>query len=413
MAEQQVNWKLNIFLMWITQLFVLTGFEASMTFVPLLFRDNFGLVEQAQRGVYVSIFNFAGFFAYAVFCPFWGSLSDRFGVKIMLLRGFFVTCFFFPLMGYVSEPWQLIALRFLTAACAGTTAAANILLVKTVPDKNMGFALGLLGTAIWSGAVLGNVIGGIIVDMYGYKVTFWTCGILYFISGVFTLFAQDAQNISGASASPKSRLRKGKWGIPEFTRSVTAMLLVMLFYTFVRRFEVPYIAMLVELITGAEKAAFWTGIVGASTCIGAVLSGVVIGYLSDRMAPQKIIIPALLLAGIMLIISGLTSNLTVLAAARTLMFFFSGSLFPVLQKILSAAAPQRKRGAVFGWSTTFNNVGGMLSTILSGWIISISDARGVFIMAAVLTFILLPFAIKGINFAVKQPYTKAHSTKQK
>ena len=171
--------------------------------------------------------------------------------------------------------------------------------------------------------------------------------------------------------------------------------------------------MLVELITGAEKAAFWTGIVGASTCIGAVLSGVVIGYLSDRMAPQKIIIPALLLAGIMLIISGLTSNLTVLAAARTLMFFFSGSLFPVLQKILSAAAPQRKRGAVFGWSTTFNNVGGMLSTILSGWIISISDARGVFIMAAVLTFILLPFAIKGINFAVKQPYTKAHSTKQK
>ena len=67
MAERKVNWKLNIFLMWITQLFVLTGFEASMTFVPLLFRDNFGLVEQAQRGVYVSIFNFAGFFAYAVF----------------------------------------------------------------------------------------------------------------------------------------------------------------------------------------------------------------------------------------------------------------------------------------------------------------------------------------------------------
>ena len=192
MSSKPVNWKLNVFLMWITQVMVMTGFDASMTFIPLLFRDNFGLVEQAQRGVYVSIFNFVGFFAYAVFCPIWGTLSDRFGVKIMLLRGFFVTCFFFPLMGYVTQPWMLIVLRFITAACAGTTAAANILLVKTVPDDRMGFSLGLLGTAIWSGAVLGNVLGGLIVDLYGYKVTFWICGILYFISGVFTIFARDA-----------------------------------------------------------------------------------------------------------------------------------------------------------------------------------------------------------------------------
>ena len=152
MAEKSVNWRLNIALMWITQLFVMTGFDAAMPFIPQLLRDNFNMVDQAQRGVCVSIFTFAGFLAYAVFCPIWGTLSDRFGVKIMLLRGFFVTCFLFPLMGYVTQPWMLISLRFLTAACAGTTAAANILLVKTVPENRTGFALGLLGTAIWGGS---------------------------------------------------------------------------------------------------------------------------------------------------------------------------------------------------------------------------------------------------------------------
>ena len=409
MAEKGVNWKLNIFLMWITQLLVMTGFDASMTFIPLLFRDNFGLVEQAQRGVYVSVFNFAGFLAYAMFCPIWGSLSDRFGVKIMLLRGSFVTCFFFPMMGYVTQPWMLIALRFITAACAGTTAAANILLVKTVPDKKLGFALGVLGTAIWGGAVLGNVIGGIIVDLWGYKVTFWACGILYFIAGLFTLLVQDAPSAPASSAEISGKKKKSI--IPTFTVGVIVMLSVMLFYNFVRRFETPYVAMLVELITGPEKAAFWTGIAGACTCIGAVLSGVVIGYLSDRMEPQKIIIPSLTLAAILLLISALTKNLIVFTASRTLMFFFAGSLFPVLQKILSAATPQRKRGAVFGWSTTFNNIGAMLSTVFSGWVISISDARGVFIAAAILTVILLPVTLKGIKFCTRQPFYLAQTKK--
>lgn len=411
MSGKPVNWKLNVFLMWITQIMVMTGFDASMTFIPLLFRDNFGLVEQAQRGVYVSIFNFVGFFAYAVFCPIWGTLSDRFGVKIMLLRGFFVTCFFFPLMGYVTQPWMLIVLRFITAACAGTTAAANILLVKTVPDDRMGFSLGLLGTAIWSGAVLGNVLGGLIVDLYGYKVTFWICGILYFISGVFTIFARDAHT-SMVSNSDNAAKKRKKNIVPTFTRAVTVIMAVMLFYNFCRRFETPYVAMLIELITGPEKAAFWTGIAGAATCIGAVLSGVVIGYLSDRMAPQKIIFPSLFLTAALLVVSGITKNLAVFTVSRTLMFFFSGSLFPVLQKVLSTSTPQHKRGAVFGWSTTFNNVGGMLSTLVSGWVIYISDARGVFIAAALLTALLIPVTLKGIKFAERQPYYIAHAGKK-
>ena len=168
MAEDYTkHWKRNLFLMWITQVFVMTGFDSAMPFIPQLMRDNFDMVDQAQRGVYVSVFNFAGFLAYAVFCPVWGTLSDRFGVKIMLLRGFFVTCFFYPLMGYATQPWLLITLRFITAAFAGTTAAANILLVKTVPENRTGFALGLFGTAIWGGSMLGNVLGGLLVDLYG------------------------------------------------------------------------------------------------------------------------------------------------------------------------------------------------------------------------------------------------------
>ena len=145
------------------------------------------------------------------------------------------------------------------------------------------------------------------------------------------------------------------------------------------------------------------------TSIGAVLSGVVIGYLSDRCRPQTIIVPTLAAAAVLLAVNAVTDNLIMLAISRTLMFFFAGSLFPVLQKLLSAATPQRKRGKVFGWSTTFNNVGGMLATMFSGWVIFLFETRGVFWAAAVLTVILIPVTLKGIKTVTSQPFYIAHS----
>lgn len=417
MSEKKVNWRLNIALMWITQLFVMTGFDAAMPFIPQLLRDNFNMVDQAQRGVCVSIFTFAGFLAYAVFCPIWGTLSDRFGVKIMLLRGCFVTCIFYPMMGYVSEPWMLIALRFITAACAGTTSAANILLVKTVPEHRTGFALGFLGTALWGGSVLGQVLGGITVELYGYKATFWACGILYVISGILTLFASDSRTTKSipqplsSKAAKIHRYRKGV--LPGFTYGVWVMLLVMLFYTLVRRFEIPYISMLIELITGPEKAVFWTGIIGAVSCIGAVLSGVIIGWLADRLKPQTIIVPSLLISTVLLVINAVSKDLITLSVSRTLLFFFAGSLFPILQKLLAAATPVRKRGKVFGWASTFNNVGGMLSTMFSGWVIFLFGTRGVFGAAAILTLVLIPVTVWGIKVITNQPFYIAHANKKK
>ena len=400
-VAQGANPLRNVLLMWLSQLLVMSGFDAAMPFVPQLFRENLGIVEPSERGVWVALFNFAGALAYAVFCPVWGTLSDRFGVKIMLLRGTFLTAFFYPLMGYAAQPWILVVLRGITAACAGTTAAANILLVKTVPENRQGFALGFLGTAVWGGSVLGQMIGGIIVDLYGFRVSFWVCGLLYLLAGVCCVFAQDAPHAVMRRSAPAPRRTRGSRSVPWFTRGAWIILLLMAFYSFVRRFEVPYISMLIEEITGPEKAAFWTGIIGALTCVGAVLSGVIIGYLVDRLPPRTIILPTLTLATILMLVTALTTNLAVLGAARTLMFFFAGSLYPILQKILSAITPPRKRGKVFGWASTFGNTGIMLSTIFSGWTIFALGTRGVFLAAAILTAILIPVMLYGIRAALQ------------
>ena len=407
MTQNSTLWKRNLLMLWLSQLLVMAGFAAMSPFVPLFMKDAMGIVDEKELAMDVSLFNLFGTLAYAIFCPIWGKLSDRFGTKPMLLRGTFVTAFFFPMMGYVTHPGMLVALRFITAACAGTTAASNILLVKTVPDERQGFALGLLGTAVWGGAVLGQMIGGVVVDLYGYKVTFWACGVLYLFAGVCCLFAKDAPKAAAVkppSQTQAAAIRRYRRGVlPLFTFGVWVMLVLMFAYSLVRRFEVPYFSMLVELITGPEKAAFWTGIIGAATCVGAVLSGVVIGYLADRWRPQTIIVPSLALAVVMLVITALTGNLLVMGVSRTLMFFFAGSLYPVLQKLLSAITPPRKRGKVFGWSSTFGNAGIMMSTVFSGWTIFLFGTRGVFLAAALLTAALIPAVLWGLKAVSVHP----------
>ena len=410
-------WMINLIALWFSQILVMAGFSALIPFIPLFITQQLGISDKSQVAVAVSLFSFFGSMAYAIFCPIWGKLSDRFGVKPMLLRGTFVTCFIFPLMGYVkgmasgistifpfvSAVGLLIFLRFLSAACAGTTDASQVMIVRTVPDDKQGFALGSLTTSVWGGSMLGNVIGGLIIDKYGFLASFWFCGILYLLAGVAILFTRD--NPVRLKPAPKRIARNGiRNFMPSFTNAVWIMMGLFLLMGIVRSLEAPYIALKVKELAGAEKAAYWTGIVSAFVCIASVVSGVVSGWLSDRYSPKKILIPALSVSAVALILQGMANNLVLFALARSLLYIAAGGFHPVLQKALSLITPKRKRGAVFGFSSCMNSSGVMLSALLGGYIYMCTTINGVFYVTAVAQLLSLPVLVTCINLAMQRPH---------
>ena len=410
--DSTCHWKRNLVLLLISQILVLAGFTAAMPFIPLFLRDHMKIASEVDRGLYMSMFTFFGTFGYALFCPIWGSLSDKYGVKIMLLRGTFVTAFLFPLMGYCSQPWMLITLRFLTAACAGTTAASHILIAKNTPEDKQGFAQGVLSTSVFCGSMLGNVLGGFIVHYFGYLFTFWTCGITYLIAGLFVLFVKENFQrplpVSETAYVKKIRSYR-KSPLPAFTIGVWLMLMLFGLWGCISYMSVPYIAMMVELISDPKEAAYWTGIICAFASGGALVSGVVLGYLADKLPPKILMIPVLSIAGILLILQGFSPNLWVYGITRTLMTVFTGGLSPILFKILSGATPMRKRGAVFGWSSTFSNGGVMLSTVFAGWIIFVWNTRGIHIVSGAAMILMIPVVLWILHRIMNQPFFLAHS----
>jgi len=413
LLENTLHWKRNVVMMSLSQVLVMAGFTAAMPFIPLYLKEHLGIIDEGERGLYMSMFSFAGFFAYGVFNPIWGSLSDRFGVKPMLLRGTFLTAVFFPMMAYVTKVWMLVALRFITAACAGTTAASQTLLVKNTPEDKQGLALGMLTAAFWTGTMMGNVVGGLIVTYFGYEKTFWFCGILYFLAGIFVLFAKDdyiPEHKVHASPQAKRFHRYRHSILPAFTIGVWLLMLLTVLYGFARSFETPYIAMLVEQIIGSKTAAFWTGIISAFVSVGSMLSGIIIGYLSDRIKPLPLLIPIMVVSSISLFLQASATNLWVFGISRTLMFFVLGGSSAVFMKLMSNTTPKRKRGAVFGYRSTAHNIGGIIASFIAGWVVFMcKDVRSAFYMAAVLLLLLIPVTIWIVRRAMSQPFYIAHS----
>ena len=50
-----INWKQNLFVIWLSQFFAMVGFGCCMPFIPLLLKENLHIDDENVRGVYVSI----------------------------------------------------------------------------------------------------------------------------------------------------------------------------------------------------------------------------------------------------------------------------------------------------------------------------------------------------------------------
>ncbi len=388
-------WKTNLALLWVSQLMVMAGFSAAMPFIPLFIADHLGIVDTGARGAIVASFNFAGTLGYGIFCPIWGALSDRVGVKPMLYRGTFLAAFIFPLMAFASSAWQLVAIRFVSAAMAGTTAASQILIVKNTPNDHQGYALGLLGTAYWAGSMLGNVLGGFAVVRFGYTIAFFFCGICYFLAGLLVLFCKEHKKKNTVNEGRA----KTRPSLAAFTGAVALVLALVAGYGFVRYFELPYVTMRVEEIVGRDDAARWTAISNTFISVGAFLSGFIIGRLADHIRPADLLVPALGITVALLLVQAFADNIYVFTASRTLLYLIGGGLGAVMQKMLALLTPPKDRGTVFGVQSTAHSGGVMLSTAASGALIyqlgshpstAAWGVRGTFLGAAILSLLFMP-----------------------
>lgn len=121
--------------------------------------------------------------------PKLGKLSDRIGVhKVMLVSLAAAGIIFIP-QDFVSNPWQLMGLRFILGlTAAGLTPSVNVLIMKITPVPITGRVFGFAMSAGYLGVFGGSILGGQVAAWFVVQYVFLITSALLLLNAVWVYF---------------------------------------------------------------------------------------------------------------------------------------------------------------------------------------------------------------------------------
>ena len=142
-------WRRNLFF---TTFGVVVASIAFSLLTPLLpfYLDELGLKRNVPQwaGVMIAV----PALTYSVMAPIWGTLADRHGKRIMLLRSGFGIAATHMLMALSRNHVQFLLARAVNGLLGGFIPSCLMLVATNTPTPDLGFALGVIQTASpWAG----------------------------------------------------------------------------------------------------------------------------------------------------------------------------------------------------------------------------------------------------------------------
>ncbi len=327
------------------------------------------------------------FIVSAAVAPLWGSLADRKGRKLMLLRAAFGMGAVILLQAFVTQAWQLLLLRALMGLTSGYIPNAMALVAAQVPRERSGWALSCVTTGQIGGVILGPMLGGLLADWVGLRLVFIITAALLMISFLVTLFL-----IKETGYTPVSRQDKLS-GRDVFRSLDNPKLMICLFFTTMviqmcNGSVNPVLTLFVrELAPTAENIAFLSGFIAALPGISALISAPRLGRLGDRIGTQRILLTTMLISLLLFFAMSFVTNATQLGVLRFLLGFADGAMMPAVQTLLVRHSRDNITGRIFGYNQSFMYLGNVAGPLLGAAVSAIAGYRWVFFATAIVVLI--------------------------
>lgn len=373
-------WKRNLYVLWLGVFFCSTAYSMSIPFMSLFIAHDLGVTEHLTLW---SGFAFGiTFLAGALISPFWGSLSDKYGRKPMLLRSGFALCAVYILNSLVQNPFQLIAVRILSGLLSGYVPAAIALVGTNTPEKKVGYSLGIMATASAAGGIIGPMIGGFVSKYLGYRETFLVAGGVVLFSALIALFFVKEQNFdrSRARSHVLDDLKEAK-----ANSALMRHLGVVLIVTASVMVLEPLLSLYVlDLGATASDASLSSGIIFSAVGIATVLAAPVWGKIGERIGYRNTLMIGLLGGGIGNILQLFFHSLIGFGALRFIYGLFFAAVFPALNALIVKATAPEFRGRAFSLNQSSSQLGNMAGPIAGGMLAGYVPIPVVFVMNGVL-----------------------------
>jgi DHA1 family multidrug resistance protein-like MFS transporter len=358
-------WKRNLYVIWVAELVAITGFAVVFPFLPYYVQE-LGITDLHK----VELWSGALFASHAVmmalFSPIWGSLADRYGRKLMVQRAMFGGAVMMTAMGFVQNVQQLMILRGIQGALTGTVAAATTLVASSAPRKRSGYALGLLQMAVWIGASVGPLAGGLLADTLGYRPVFWVTGACLFLAGVtvWRYVEEDFQPLSREERGPEGGFWYGLRLVVR-TRSLVSLFSIRITARLAVRLMGPVLPLFIQsLVPTSTRVATLTGFVSGATAGASALGAVTLGRASDRLGYRRVLVACAVVMALLYVPQYFVQNPWQLLALQAAGGLAMSGVLASVSALLANLAPEGHQGAVYGVDASAvsvaNGVGPML-----------------------------------------------------
>lgn len=407
-SDEPLSWRRNLHAIWFTELIAIIGFSVAMPILSL-YVQALGVRGERRIRLWAGLIFSAQAVTMAIFGPIWGVLSDRYGRKMMVERAMFGGSAIMALMGLAQNVQQLAILRVVQGCLTGTVTAATALVAATVPDDQAGYALGTLQMAIYAGASVGPLLGGVIADSFGYRAAFFVTSGLLFLAAVAVLILVQEPSQSTPSSGGKGTVDADEGRSPSHrvwkhlapvlgSIPLLGVLGVRMLMRLAGRLPRPTLPLFVEAIASSDaRVATITGLISSTGAVAGAVGGRQLGKLGDRVGYRLILVACAAASILCYLPQSLVNDPVWLIMLQAGAGLAMGGTLASISACLATLAPEGREGVVYGVDASVVSVAKAIApmggSVLAAWLglrAPFLAAAGLFALAGVAAFWLIP-----------------------
>lgn len=320
-------------------------------------------------------------FAYLIFAPLWGLVSDRLGVrKPFIVLGFLGSGLLYALFAVLQDVDLLLALRFVQGALS--VMGWSILMASVLDwadGPHRGRMMGLMGGSLILGVSLGAPVGGYVTRAFGARAPLVLAAILFLLLAAGSLLLP-----SHAARSAPTRIG----AILNTLKRQPRLVMPMLFH-FVDRFTVGFFVVVfplyVDSLGATDPAA--RGRYLALFLLPFSLLQYVSGRLTDTIGPYKPLVLGSLAYGIVLCVVGY-SDLMLLWPIMVTLGVLAAIMFPPAITLTAQLSSPTTRGTAMGAFNFAGSLGFAIGPLVGGLMYEIEGYGAAFLLSGTMEILL-------------------------
>ncbi len=358
------------------------GFGFVLPFLPF-YIQTLGVTEPAALRGWTGAISGAPGILMGLVAPVWGTLADKYGRRVMLLRAMGAGAIGMVAMAFAPNVEMVFVLRLAQGLFAGTIAAASTLVAAGTPREKISYAMGFIASAAFIGNALGPSIGGVCAEWLGYRPTFFIgaaiTGVGFLLVLRFVEEVREDREENGGSDE----------GIPFNVRLTFRMPFLPMFIAFfvlrlARNLPGPFTSLYIQELRGTiQGSSALTGALSAVIGVLTALSGMLLTRLGDRHDKLRLLTVFMALSAATALPIFFAPGSWGFVVFYILSVVFLGPTNPLLESTMTVLTSRSTRGVLFGVEAFMGNMAMALAPFLGSAVTIAFTLKHIFLVYAI------------------------------